>query len=1839
MNTIHFLEKILDENKAIDVSSRASVGACHMPSEMMKEWIELMIEIGNEDRIIMNSFDPATSGSLLAYVNSHSSLSLVAQHHLKNKISIVDLAIAEVVLKAAVKFLTLHSNSPLHEFLLLHEIIDTYSFSEKDEALLTFQQEAYEKMSLFDRQVYFSFYEVLEFLLKNPVQPKPNIYLIKPYEERVKNEGLNGDPMVTPSKHTVQSVAMNTSIASTVSEITMSDIGERAFPLLCWLTTVTGGYPQLSPTTLFYIGVAIINSIVKAISPTKNQTPDFENREAEDFTARILEQYGSWSSDGERIENDEGQIENAAVQEYFEDPVEMIPRLALNRQLFPAFLNSSVQIDAPIFYLNDGSLDGVGATGGRPFNNRFDLADNTRLLTPLTPTPLPEGEGLQSLLPLRISGVPNRYQGPPEFMPIIFNNTSPLYLNSSDNNKQRIHITATLIMNNGIILIDLFGKKNKNHYHFVLVITAVFQHLFSNEVNDLCFESDSLMYHPAISSNFTNNNKAMLPVSKQRQNHHYHLENHSGELNIMQTLRKIGQRVSTVMLSSPNETGQHFPINTGDFDQNQPVVENNITPQVTWTQFADSDEESSRITYRDSVGEQSKTSVGVKSLIAAYNDVIEKQPESKEVPISHSPIALPVIASSTSASDKDELLGEQLGVKSDAGTDIISPIKMTTSFNDSTHVIDFEHFSEDEGDEVNSAHIPVPHVYPIPPNGDCAYSGFFVALMHGCLTNKIAQRSETTNMLIAMLTKINDDENLKLDLTSDIIEIFQQLFALYDAREYELLITVIVPALRACIADYAERIVHEIEQENSYNVIKSMIVYYNEHADETRLEYTQHFDEVRNENGKHNDEDEHSPHGTFIEFAVLEMLFSVRTTQTEMTALSGVLTHKKMTWPKFDIRNTGDHYAVHADKHETVAAFCDAVDKGWVLIRAANEVQKHERTLAMLRAEEDQKALEEQQSSELAQRLQAEEDARVEQARLLALENTCQRPVASTSAAIISSSVVELSAAQEIVVKITDAVKALSRNSVTEEQAADALRVLLLHKHEISSGERAAAISVKDNFSRLENACKLLIDIEEFQGQFYTMDDETGEQYLFGEKIDNTTTEAKYAIVNNGWNNLLKGRFGSSTEQTARAKDIEQSKQAILNGLPQKKAATSNTAPPLTPRQSVNRTLNLTTPNTSLDRTHDTDSVATDTSSQQELSTLTEAIEQFYLPTSTEKEKAQALRKLKNIALKLCDGKNGLNVRAQKAKEALESFSGRTVSKDNVYYHMDNVYRHFYTILQATVQATTKGTNAELRKMGCYEKALVATNDAKAMLLQLNQWEMTEPNLFPALTKAHDCMLKEWSLPEKTAVETLAEMDLSNALPHERASVKIASPGAHEVLSKASFVWEKLYKIGTDERSHGEERRHYEALAVSALKAIRLKLSNVQNSLYRSYPLSIEQKWLLVTAITDYDEQAKTKSPFYNAMQQFAIEENKSAKDLRDELYSPQVLHKLLESEKALSSTKQHLQEKMQGRLNRLLVKDADLAHSNSVTHTKSLHFFTTPPKASNVNAPNSEDVIVAGTPWEILVRNNFNSTYSAEINSAPLLEADIKQIFKIFDMQYHSLPKSETIKSSQCFLLLAKAFDAMNTLLLKEKEQANKFFSSSKIDPARFNAYIAPKEGLPAYAFAKYCEYQANKGVDYLYEHEDKFIRKYLPRLYDATSDELNKIKLPNRNGVSLRDYVAPTGLNLEPAVLEKTAIGLIYPRLDKKRRGLHAELLALETKLENGTLSQNDISEENLIVYKQICSCNPAAIPVDIATANKKIIKACSLRNRLDKIIRHVMTPAPTASHSSHMTPTKTK
>lgn len=605
---------------------------------------------------------------------------------------------------------------------------------------------------------------------------------------------------------------------------------------------------------------------------------------------------------------------------------------------------------------------------------------------------------------------------------------------------------------------------------------------------------------------------------------------------------------------------------------------------------------------------------------------------------------------------------------------------------------------------------------------------------------------------------------------------------------------------------------------------------------------------------------------------------------------------------------------------------------------------------------------------------------------------------------------------------------------------------------------------------------------------------------------------------------------------------------------------------------------------------------------------LVEAMALFYKPVTGEEQRqnqARALHKLKKIALQLCDENNGLNVRAPRARIVLELSNSKTMS-------MDDFYPHFYTILQATLQATTRGTQEELRQQGSLERAYKATNVAKAMLQQLDKWRYHASDRIPDLAEVHTRMLKAWP----------------------SSGVNTPSQESHEVFSIASFAWKKLYKIGTSERNHGEERRQYEALAVSALKEIRAKC-------FAGEPLSIKQQWLLVTAITDYDEKAQNEnalrvSPFYNAMQQMAIEENKDTKDLRNELYSPKVLTLLLNSETAQSLTEQALQEKMQSRLDRLIAKDANIARTSNGTATLSSSFFTTPTKTISPGASTSsgEDALFSETHWETLCNKYFDAG-SSKLNTAMPTEDEIKQIFKLFDAQYHSLPDDADDNKAKSMLLLEKAFIVMSTILAKEKEKAGGFFSLPKNDVARFNDFIAPKENLPPYTFAKYCEFLASpqKGVSYLLEDEDRFIRKHLSCLYNENARrELDKIKRPD--GISLRDYVAPTAFNLEPEILEKSAIGLIYPKLNTKGQRLHTELLALESKLKNRTLSRDDISDETLSVYGSLHLCG---VQTALVTINGKA--QLSLSQRLDKIIRHVMTVAPAASHSSFMTPTKTK
>ena len=521
-------------------------------------------------------------------------------------------------------------------------------------------------------------------------------------------------------------------------------------------------------------------------------------------------------------------------------------------------------------------------------------------------------------------------------------------------------------------------------------------------------------------------------------------------------------------------------------------------------------------------------------------------------------------------------------------------------------------------------------------------------------------------------------------------------------------------------------------------------------------------------------------------------------------------------------------------------------------------------------------------------------------------------------------------------------------------------------------------------------------------------------------------------------------------------------------------------------------------------------------------------------------KKHKALDVLINIVFNLSDNSLGLTVCAPSAKAALEKLLiNKTTS-------MNAVYLHLYTILQAIFVAEKKrGSSAHAKE---------------ALAKELLQWlSVASQQSIPHLKDLHPNMIG--LLCGCTPAEkVLAQLDKSDRTysSHDRTL---------KALEKLSFVWSKFYKNDADEEDARilEQRRHFEVISVSVLKDI---IKNCNGGV----ALTLEEHWLLVTAITDYDEaidylklnpkdKVRATSPFYNAIQLLALEQQQESQTLRDQLCASFVVNYV--AVEASDLEQKNLQRKMEARAHLLFAKESsasNIQNNSTVTPASAQH---TPDSATlETSSVASSGSVSTATSLNAAWKKRVDK-YSGIVRA--LKKEEIIEIFEIFDFACHVTEKNER---DGMMPLLTRAFNDMKKLFDEKVSRGgygrntSGFWSSKDgVAPLYFDdlmKHIAPKSRLPAYTFAQFCAFQANTGSK-LYKYEYEFIRKHIDRLYTQTdSDELKTMKY---NREDLRDYVAPISQDVANTT-KHSAMSLIYPRLDAELKQLERRMNYLEEK-----------------------------------------------------------------------------
>ncbi|MBP9725882.1 MAG: hypothetical protein KBD83_00245 [Gammaproteobacteria bacterium] len=219
-----------------------------------------------------------------------------------------------------------------------------------------------------------------------------------------------------------------------------------------------------------------------------------------------------------------------------------------------------------------------------------------------------------------------------------------------------------------------------------------------------------------------------------------------------------------------------------------------------------------------------------------------------------------------------------------------------------------------------SAHA-VEDTYEVPPSGNCCYSSIIVALMHGFFSGSIKESGPTANALNMqndLFDKIEKTIGDKLGSDQSIIKKFEFLLTQYKNNELFLLETIMVPALRKVIAEYA---LATEEDERNELCVRCFEGQEQQHQEK----FVRYFSALQAL------KDGQTFWGGPADLAVVERMYRVRITDSVGPELLE-RSDEEMTRPHLIIhhmRDTAqqDHYEVllTGDHAPQVKSFCDAV--------------------------------------------------------------------------------------------------------------------------------------------------------------------------------------------------------------------------------------------------------------------------------------------------------------------------------------------------------------------------------------------------------------------------------------------------------------------------------------------------------------------------------------------------------------------------------------------------------------------------------------------------------------------------------------------------------------------------------------------------------------------------------------------------------------------------------------------------------------------------------------------------------------------------------------------------
>lgn len=461
----------------------------------------------------------------------------------------------------------------------------------------------------------------------------------------------------------------------------------------------------------------------------------------------------------------------------------------------------------------------------------------------------------------------------------------------------------------------------------------------------------------------------------------------------------------------------------------------------------------------------------------------------------------------------------------------------------------------------------------------------------------------------------------------------------------------------------------------------------------------------------------------------------------------------------------------------------------------------------------------------------------------------------------------------------------------------------------------------------------------------------------------------------------------------------------------------------------------------------------------QESESFTMLLNSYFSTKTSAKEKCQLLMEIIDIALKISEVEN-LIVNAPQAKAALAEWKNKQTNC------IDDVYPHVFSLLQATVFAT--------RWVRATEEMKKSITDATAILVSLQKLLVEHPYF----AQVHQRMIKSQH-GDDSSLDVLTQKDTSRCSHHEKSILTAvdhhfsSSSLAKNVMSNLSFKWSHLYKAGDREKNSRtlEQRGHYEMLSATVLEKI------LDNPLKE---LLIEERWLLVKAISDYHKK-NVETPFYRAIQLLAVTGQEC---------DPVML---------INSPKAKEQEKVICNLlyarvfNSLKKHEAKLTHGQMVFEEEALSCFS--------ELETSFSLIHL---MDLLERHIDNEN---EPTDATLNEKEIKFILNNFDAQFSNNGRPD----KKWLALLDKVFKGMHESISSDSKRRFTvstgwmplFSSRTELSPVGFDDFmkcIAPKDELRPDVFDRYCAFQSSQSSrrTELPRHEANFIMQHIRHLYD---------------------------------------------------------------------------------------------------------------------------------------------